>query len=71
MAETWVKEHAGQIIAGLVIVAVLMLMVAPMISLSGMADLCVRRPMCVHECCPMSGFKSSRGIAAIKKKLGV
>lgn len=60
MSDTeWVKEHTNNILVAFIVVVVILLFVLPTGGSSGMADLCVRRQTCVHECCPAaSGFKS-------------
>jgi hypothetical protein len=66
----WVKEHSGKIIVGFIVISLTLLIIIPYVTSSGMADLCVRRPMCVNECCPdTSGFKSDGVLSAVRKKL--
>lgn len=74
MSDTeWVKEHTNNILVAFIVVVVILLFVLPTGRSSGMADLCVRRQTCVHECCPAaSGFKSRAGgdiLAKIRSKL--
>lgn len=65
----WIKEHSDKLLVAFIVVVFILMVVLPYVTSSGMADLCVRRPMCASECCPnASGFKSG-ALSKVREKL--